>query len=229
MAKIGYIYKIVCSDVNVKQTYVGSTRDMRQRRNRHKHACNNENGKGYNLYLYKFIRENGGWGNWSVIQVEKYEYNTKPELHARERHFIETLHAELNKQVPTRTDREYYEDNKEKIAETHKLYNQNNKEAIAENKARYYEENKEYFAEKSKILYSKNRKEILEYHKRYQQENKDKILKYRQENKEKLKQKSAEKITCECGKVITRGCRSKHLKTALHINNSEEEIQTVSI
>ena len=59
------------------------------------------------------IRENGGWQNWSMVQIERYEYNTKPELHARERHFIETLHAELNKVIPTRSKQEYRNDTKE--------------------------------------------------------------------------------------------------------------------
>jgi hypothetical protein len=188
MAKIGYIYKIVCSDVNVKQIYVGSTRDMRQRKSQHKHACDKETNKNYNLYLYKFIRDNGRWENWAMVQIEQYKYNTKPELHARERHFIETLHAELNKVVPTRTDHEYYEENKEKISGYRKLY---------------YVENKEEMAEKSKLYY--------------------------EENKEEIKQKHSEKIACACGKAITKGSKSRHQKTAFHISNSGEEIQTASI
>ena len=48
------IYKIVCKDINNKDCFT-------KRKYRHKYCCNNPSDKGYNLYVYKFIRENGGW------------------------------------------------------------------------------------------------------------------------------------------------------------------------
>ena len=58
--KIGYIYKIVCNDIQIKDSYVGSCQSFRTRKTNHKSACNNENDKSYNLYVYQVMRENGG-------------------------------------------------------------------------------------------------------------------------------------------------------------------------
>ena len=61
------IYKIVCKDTNIKNVYIGSTRSFKHRKSQHKHCCNNETDKQYNKNLYKFIRHNGGWYYWSMI------------------------------------------------------------------------------------------------------------------------------------------------------------------
>ena len=65
------IYKIVCNDLNVKDCYVGHTIQFRERKASHKSKCNNEKNKLYNLNIYQIIRENGGWSNWSMIEIEK--------------------------------------------------------------------------------------------------------------------------------------------------------------
>ena len=65
----GLIYKIVCNDYNITNTYVGSTCDLIKRRYQHKYSCNNENSKKYNKYTYQFIRSNSGWDNWTVMKV----------------------------------------------------------------------------------------------------------------------------------------------------------------
>ena len=39
------IYKIVCNDLEVKDIYVGSTSNFRNRKNKHKIKCNNEKTK----------------------------------------------------------------------------------------------------------------------------------------------------------------------------------------
>jgi hypothetical protein len=103
----GFIYKLCCRDVTVKEVYVGSTKNLRVRKNKHKSNCNNQNSKKYNFNVYQFIRANGGFGNWNLIQVEEVEYTTKHQLRARERFFFELLNATLNKQVPNRTHLEY--------------------------------------------------------------------------------------------------------------------------
>src|SRR4051812_24970874 len=103
----GYIYKIYCTDVNITEIYVGSTRDAKERKSHHKGVCNNPTDRNHNTPVYQFIRANGGWENWTLIIIETIEYNEKHELRAREHHWIETLKATLNCQVPTRTDKEW--------------------------------------------------------------------------------------------------------------------------
>ena len=106
MEKTGYVYKLCCRDPTIKDVYIGSTKNLRVRKAMHKHKCNNADSKEYNFRVYQFIRANGGYNNWDVIQLEEVDYNTKHELRARERHFFELLNASLNKNVPNRTDAE---------------------------------------------------------------------------------------------------------------------------
>jgi hypothetical protein len=65
----GFIYKLCCLDVNVKDIYIGSSTNFKERRKGHKKRCNNEKQKSYNIYVYKFIRDNGGWDNWTMIEL----------------------------------------------------------------------------------------------------------------------------------------------------------------
>jgi hypothetical protein len=67
------IYKIVCNDLNITDVYVGHTTNFINRKALHKSNCNNINGKSYNLKIYNTIRNNGGWLNWSMIEIEKFQ------------------------------------------------------------------------------------------------------------------------------------------------------------
>ena len=118
------IYKICCNDLNVKDVYVGSTCNFNRRKQAHKECCNNINRNKYNLKVYKYIRDNGGWVNWSMVLLENVNVNSKLELHQKEREYLEKLGATLNQIIPSRTikewTKEYYEKNKEKISENKK-------------------------------------------------------------------------------------------------------------
>ena len=122
-------YKIVSKDENIKDCYVGKTRNFKRRVIQHKSDCYNENYKAYNLKVYEFIRENGGINNFNFIEIEKNEYNDKDSA-IRERYWIEELNANLNSLIPSRTDKEYNENNKEIINEKHKEYRENNIEIL---------------------------------------------------------------------------------------------------
>ena len=67
--------------------------------------------------------------NCEIILLENINCESKNELHARERYYIESLDC-VNKFIPCRTYKEYYEDNREKILEHQKEYKQQNKEKI---------------------------------------------------------------------------------------------------
>jgi hypothetical protein len=110
------------------------------------------------LKIYSFIRENGGWQNFDMIQIEQFNATDKRSLHARERHWIEELQPSLNGAIPNRTYQEWCEDNKESIAARMRQYSRDNCEAIAAQKK----------------LYQKNNKEALAaYQKRYSRDTKD--------------------------------------------------------
>ena len=127
------IYKIYCKNTAITDCYVGSTCDYMGRKNSHKSNCNNENkSKSYNLNVYKFIRENGGWDNWEMIELIKYPCNTQRELALKEREYIELLGGTLNKQIPTRSKAEY-----------DKAYDLERKEEKRERDKARYQKNKE--------------------------------------------------------------------------------------
>jgi hypothetical protein len=158
------IYEIVCKDVNITQRYVGSTTNLIKRRYAHKSKCNNEKCNEYNQYVYQFIRENGGILNWDIVLIEQViDCKDKEHLHKRERFYIESLKAELNKYIPLRTLKEWRENNKNKIAE----YKINNKNKIAEYSKRSYEKNKDKIAERKKEWCKKNIEKYNEYQREY--------------------------------------------------------------
>ena len=109
------IYKIKHNeDYDDLNIYIGSTTNFRGRKNQHKTCCNNENCRDYNYPIYKYIRDNGGWDQFVMVLIEEYSCNCKNEKEIRERYYIDLLKPKLNKQIPTRTAKEYRDDNKEK-------------------------------------------------------------------------------------------------------------------
>jgi hypothetical protein len=212
------VYKICCNDINITDCYVGSTTNLNERRRQHKNACNNENNKSYNINVYKFIRDNGGWGNWTVVLVESYpECKSREELFRFERYHMEQLEAMLNSSVPGRTQKEYKRNNSEKIKEYHKEYVKNNVDKIKEYHKEYIKNNKEYNKEYKKEYYQNNSEKIKEYY----QNNSEKFKEYRKDNKEKdkkyyqkIKEKRKEKVECEfCHSVVRKDSMSRHRKT----------------
>jgi predicted GIY-YIG superfamily endonuclease len=150
------IYKLCCNDTEITYIYIGSTTNFSRRKSAHKSSCCKENGKSYNYRVYQFIRSNGGWDNWDMVQIEAYEAKDKHDLHSRERYWIEMLKPSLNKQIPTRTQKEYREDNKDKITVKGKEYRENNKESITAYKKEYIiqrmEKHQKQKLEKSLVL-----------------------------------------------------------------------------
>jgi len=183
-------YKLVCNDLSVKYVYVGHTTSFKERKYKHKSTCNNENSKKYNCKIYQTIRENGGWENWYMIEIEKYPCNDLNEATKRERYWYEELNADMNSNYPNRTQKEYQEQNKDKIREQQKEYQKQNKDKIREQQKEYYEDNKE---------------KMLEYQKEYKINNKDKI-----------REKEKEIINCECGSIITYNNFPRHIKSKKH-------------
>jgi hypothetical protein len=95
------VYKLCCDDPEITDIYVGSTCNFKVRKHKHKSDCTSENSKGYNSYVYRFIREHGGWDAWSMILVKKYPHVVyNQELLKKERKWITRLKATLNKQIP---------------------------------------------------------------------------------------------------------------------------------
>ena len=207
-----FIYKLKHNeDYDDLNIYIGSTTNFRGRKNQHKTCCNNEKSTNYNFFVYKYIRDNGGWDDWVMTPIEKYSCDSKKELEIKERYYIDLLRPTLNKQIPTRTFKEWYENNKEKIAEYHKERYENNKEIINQKHKEYYKNNKEYSKEHSKKYYENNKEFFKEKHKQYYEA-----------NKEKFKEYFKEKVICDhCGCESTKHHLKRHQKTKKCLNNKK--------
>jgi hypothetical protein len=174
----GKIYKIVDNTNN--NIYIGSTTQtiLKRLQNHKRNYENYLNDKYHYVTSFEIIKNN----DYKIELLEDCNVlKTKKEVGKREKHYILTLDC-VNKQIPTRTKKEYYEDNKEAIEAKKKVYYEANKEKIAEYKAKWAQENKDKIREK-------NRKWDLE--------NKDKSdaskRKYYEANREVINERARQK------------------------------------
>jgi hypothetical protein len=151
------IYKLIHNeDYDNANIYIGSTTDFVKRKNQHKTSCNNEKDKGHNNKKYQYIRENGGWGEWLMVEIEKYNCNDGNEKRAREEYWRCQFNSQLNTFRAYLTDVERKEIGKERYK-------------------KHYENNKEKRSQQMKAHYEQNRDKISEQHKEYNEQNRDKI------------------------------------------------------
>ena len=57
---------------------------------------------------YKIIRENGGWDNWNMVEIAKYNCNDSTEARIKEQLHYEELNASLNSCPPYVDKIQYY-------------------------------------------------------------------------------------------------------------------------
>ena len=176
------IYKICCKDATITDIYIGSTCNFTRRKSQHKNNCNKEISKEYNCYKYQFIRDNGGWDNWTMIQLKEFSCENKREKDTEERKHIEELKPSLNKSIPTRTKKEYYLTHKEKIIKQTREYQIKNKEKVKEKVKQYTLNTKEKRKEKAKKYRLNNKEKIKEHYLK----NKNNIL-FKEKKREYMK------------------------------------------
>ena len=169
-----FIYQLISKDPDIIETYIGHTTQFVSRKNSHKTCCNNPNSKKFNLNVYQYIRENGGWDNFNMIMVEQFTCANVFEAKSKEQSYIKSLHSTLNSNTPNRTIAGWYQDNKERKYETNKKRNEINKVEIAK---------------KSKIKYEANKKEISQRIKQFRIDNREHCLKQEKESRERRKAK----------------------------------------
>ena len=184
------IYKIVCNNVDVKDLYVGSTTNFTRRKTEHRGNCLYTNYKPHHFKIYQTILKNGGWENWSMIEIEKYPCNDGNEAKARERFWLEGLNATLNMAVPSRSNKEWFDTFREQVNEKSRIRWHENRESNLEKHKIYYENNKDIFAQKSKEKYEKNKEDILKYQKEYYKRNRDKKIQYQKDYRLEQKKKN---------------------------------------
>ena len=181
------IYKIVCNDLNVKDIYVGSTTDFTKRKNKHKSCCDTNT----SYKIYQIIRDNGGWKNWTMLEIEKFPCKDGNESRTRERYWYEQLNPTLNTILPIAI-----EEDKEKRKEYLEKYREEHAEEIKQYHANNYIENKEEIDARNKAYKEKNK-----------EKEKLRQAKYREEHAEEIKKKNAEKYIQNKEKIKARNAK----------------------
>ena len=202
---MGFIYKLVSS--KELKVYVGKSKQTpKERFDLHK--------KDYKAWL------NGKQHYKSSYELTKHddcimtvlEYDIEDNMLPEHEGYWYTQFDCVNKQVPNRTPKEYNHDNKDKIKEKSKEYRIDNRDEILKKAKQYYQNNRD----KTKQYYQDNRDHRLEYNKQYRQDNPEYFKQYYQHNQKKISNYKSEKITCECGCMVSRRHMSQHKKTKKH-------------
>ena len=126
------IYKLRHKD-DLKETniYIGSTNNMKMRKHQHCSCCNNESDRDYNQRKYVYMRDNGGWENWEMLEMEKCD--NEEEAKMAENYLYDLLKPTLNTLRPYRSPEE-------------------NKKLNYESNMRSREKNKHKYAAKSSAI-----------------------------------------------------------------------------
>ena len=170
------IYKIVCNDLTIHDCYIGHTTDFTKRKRTHKCYALSEGKRDSNYKIYETIRSNGGWDNWTMVEVEKYPCIDSNEAGARERYWYEQLGANLNTQVPNRSKSEHS-----------KYYTEKNRDKIKEYRKQYKEVNRDLIKEKDKIYRSTHIEQAIERKKKWRDLHRDEINQKRREQRKAKK------------------------------------------
>lgn len=167
----GKIYKLTGSGL----TYYGSTTQLLSKRLYEHKLKGNKSSSKQIIEL----------GNYDICLVELFPCNSKEELHKRERFYIENNEC-INKHIPTRTTKEYYEIHKERLNKLNKEYQEINKEKIIKYKKEYRKINKEKIKEQYKNNYEKYKEKKKEYQEQNKEQIKEKRKIYNEKNKERI-------------------------------------------
>jgi len=186
----GKIYKLYGDGHGL--VYYGSTVEtlairFSRHKSKHRNQCNRT--KAFEIF---------DTGDCKIVLVELYPCTTKEELHAREAYYIKNFEC-VNRNVPLRTNSQWFRDNPDKRKEYEKRYRTN------------------------------NRKKYLETQRASNIKRKDAAKQWHIDNKEKEdarqrahyirnRERYTTKHSCECGGRYTTKNIKGHHKSKMHIN-----------
>lgn len=90
-----YIYKIQNNN-DPNEFYIGSTLNLSRRKSHHKKNVTNKRGKLYWCKLYKYIRDNGGWDNFTFSKIHEMDVESLTFCVQEEQAIINILKPTLN-------------------------------------------------------------------------------------------------------------------------------------
>lgn len=152
----GIIYKIQCNVTG--EVYYGSTQySLNKRITEHKSQCKRwKEGKTNYTTSFQIIER----GNYSYSLIETVDCEDRKQLETRERMFIETNEC-INKTIPCRTMKEWYDENQDTIIEQRKTNYSKNKVQVKEHMKEYRHINRDVIKDnvepkpKNSIYYNK--------------------------------------------------------------------------
>ena len=148
------IYKIIC-DALPEFIYIGSTTNFANRKREHKSRCNNENSSYHHFKLYQTIRENNGWENWKMIEVERFtECKDGNDARKREQYFMDEFKSNLNMRKSMFSKEQWHQEHKEEKKEYHKQWHLKNKEEHNKKKREYRDQHKDEINQKRREKYA---------------------------------------------------------------------------
>jgi len=143
-------YMIECKDPIIIGKYIGQTTNFSHRSAAHKSACNNTNIKAHNEKKYVYIRENGGWDNWTIEILDIIENITINNAHKKEQELIDKYGATLNEHRAIKKE--------EKLKEPKESKNQYMKDLMAKRRA----DNADTYNDKKKTKQAKKKNAYTE-------------------------------------------------------------------
>jgi hypothetical protein len=178
------MYKILPKNAALDYCYIGHTNNFSFRKQQHRAPCIDTSHSKAHIKIYETIRNNGGWDDWEMIELEKFNNKTKLEARIREQELIKEHNANLNMLSAYITEHErqankkaitekFRAENKEYLAEQTKKYKEEHKEVIAEQMKKYREENKEKIYQKTKEYRENNKEKHQELQKAWHEKNKE--------------------------------------------------------
>ena len=199
----GTVYKIIADNDETQMAYIGSTCKSQLSARMSYHRADYKafkDGKKTNFTSSFLLFDKFGVENCKIIFLESYDVSSKDELKSKEQIWIDKIPncnkykafrtEEQKKEYQQKYDKQYAIDNREKIAEQHKVYAEEHKEEIATYQEQWRADNREKLLADKKAYYEKN--------------------------KEKMLAAQAEKVTCECGTICSKGNLRAHKKSQQH-------------
>ena len=183
-----YFYRFICKDKHIINTYVGSSISLTRRKTAHKSACINPKNNHHNLLVYKTIRDNGGWFNWELVEIENKIVKNKMEALQHEQYLIDLYKSNMNShnafltELQKRTSiTQYYENNKPKILNQHREYYVLNREKLLETNKEYTLKHKSQITNYQREYRETNKEKQREYQHNYKKINCDKLREYKKQ------------------------------------------------
>jgi hypothetical protein len=193
----------ICRKDTKEVIYVGSSCNFSKRGYKHKSCCENPNLKNYDLPLYVYMRDNGGFECFDIIPISLHNLSNINELIILEQLEINKYTTLLNKNRAHRT-----KDEKDEYQKKYdKEWRNSNKEKVSKIQKKHKEKNKDILAEKWKVYYNENKQSILD--------------------KRKITNKETVECDC-CGKIVTKVNLTRH-KKLLKCINKHLEIKNINV